>query len=109
MGSPFFSETEFVEMGTGKVRLALDNGSLVEVIGSGTAGPLISYYLLEMAERMGLDPQIDIYIPRDFSNLAPCAYAMCGGKFSEALIQNLPINGSICCLVPFRWNLIRIC
>jgi len=53
MGSPFFSETEFVEMGTGKVRLALDDGSLVEVIGSGTAGPLISYYLLEMAERMG--------------------------------------------------------
>lgn len=73
--------------------LVLDSGSHVAVIGGGPAGSFFSYFVLEMAERMGLDIQVDIYEPRDFSRTAPQGCNMCGGIVSETLVQNLAADG----------------
>ncbi len=71
----------------------LDDGSQVAVIGGGPAGSFFSYFLLEMAWRMGLDIQVDIYEPRDFSRPGPVGCNMCGGIISESLVQNLATDG----------------
>jgi flavin-dependent dehydrogenase len=72
---------------------SLDSGSRVAVIGSGPAGSLFSFYLLDMASRMGIDIQVDIYEPRDFSRTAPQGCNMCGGIISETLVQMLAADG----------------
>ncbi len=69
------------------------DGSQVAVIGGGPAGSLFSYFLLDIAERAGLDLQVDIYEPRDFSLPAPQGCNMCAGVISETLIQNLATEG----------------
>ena len=63
------------------------------VIGSGPAGSFFSYYLLEMAERLGVDIRVDIFESRDFSRSAPIGCNMCGGIISESLVQNLASDG----------------
>lgn len=73
--------------------LRLVDGSRVGVIGGGPAGTFFSYFLLEMADRMGLDLRVDIYEPRDFSELAPLGCNMCGGIVSESLVQLLAADG----------------
>jgi len=73
--------------------LRLDDGSKVAVMGSGPAGSFVSYFLLEMAERAGLEIEIDIFEPRDFSRAAPHGCNMCGGIISETLVQNLASEG----------------
>ncbi len=73
--------------------LTLDDGSQVAVIGSGPAGSFFSYYLLEMAERLGVDIRVDIFESRDFSRSAPIGCNMCGGIISESLVQNLASDG----------------
>jgi flavin-dependent dehydrogenase len=73
--------------------LSLDSGSRVAVIGGGPAGSLFSYYLLDMAGRMGMDIKVDIYEPRDFSQPAPRGCNMCGGIISESLVQLLAADG----------------
>jgi flavin-dependent dehydrogenase len=72
---------------------SLDSGSRVAVIGGGPAGSLFSFYLLDMARRMGVDLEVDIYEPRDFSRVAPQGCNMCGGIISESLVQNLATDG----------------
>lgn len=71
----------------------LVDGSKVAVIGGGPAGSFFSYFLLEMAERMGTDIQVDIYEPRDFSRPGPSGCNMCGGIISESLVQTLATDG----------------
>ncbi len=73
--------------------LKLDNGSQIAVIGGGPAGSFFSYFLLQMAQRVGLDIKVDIYEPRDFSRPAPYGCNMCGGIVSESLVQNLAAEG----------------
>lgn len=73
--------------------LSLDSGNRVAVIGGGPAGSFFSYYILEMATRIGVDIQVDIYEPRDFSRPAPVGCNMCGGIISETLVQNLAADG----------------
>ncbi len=51
--------------------LQLVDGSRVAVIGGGPAGSFVSYFLLEMAERNGLELDVEIFEPRDFSWVAP--------------------------------------
>lgn len=72
---------------------ALTDGSRVGVIGGGPAGSFFSYFCLDMAERVGLDLQLDIYEPRDFSLPAPHGCNMCGGIVSESLVQTLAAEG----------------
>lgn len=73
--------------------MSLESGSRVAVIGGGPAGSFLSYFLLIMAERVGLDISVDIYEPRDFGHLAPLGCNMCGGVISETLVQNLAAEG----------------
>jgi flavin-dependent dehydrogenase len=49
--------------------------------------------LLEMAERVGLQLQVDIYEPRDFSQPGPPGCNMCAGVISESLVQALAAEG----------------
>jgi flavin-dependent dehydrogenase len=71
----------------------LQDNSRVAVLGGGPAGSFFSYFLLDMAERVGLDLKVDIYEPRDFSLPAPKGCNMCAGVISETLIQNLATEG----------------
>jgi len=73
--------------------LQLDDGSRVGVIGGGPAGSFFSIFLIDMAERIGLDIQVDIYEPRDYSRPGPVGCNMCGGIISESLVQNLATEG----------------
>lgn len=73
--------------------LKLQNGCRVSVIGGGPAGSFFSYFLLDLAERAGLDLKVDVYEPRDFSLPAPKGCNMCAGVISETLIQNLATEG----------------
>jgi len=72
---------------------SLEEGSRVAVIGGGPAGSFFSYFLLDMAERIGLKLHVDIYEPRDFDVPAPCGCNMCGGVIYESLVQSLAVEG----------------
>ncbi len=85
----FFSQSTFSQ----EPPKGLEDGSRVAVIGGGPAGSFFSYFLLSLAERMGLDLHVDIYEPRDFSLPAPQGCNMCAGVISETLIQNLATEG----------------
>jgi flavin-dependent dehydrogenase len=76
-------------------RLRLVDGSRVGVIGGGPAGSFFSFFLLDMAARVGLDITVDIYEPRDFSQSGPAGCNMCGGIISESLVQTLATEGII--------------
>jgi len=73
--------------------LELTDGSRVAVLGGGPAGSFFSYFLLQIAQRVGLDLRLDIYEARDFSALAPKGCNMCGGIISESLVQHLAAEG----------------
>jgi flavin-dependent dehydrogenase len=76
-----------------KSSIRLENGSRVAVMGGGPAGSFFSYFLLDLAERVGIDLDVDIYEPRDFSLPAPRGCNMCAGVISETLVQNLATEG----------------
>jgi flavin-dependent dehydrogenase len=71
----------------------LEDGSRIAVIGSGPAGSLFSYFLLEMAGRVDVRLSVDVYEPRAFAQPGPAGCNMCGGIVSETLVQNLAIEG----------------
>ena len=72
---------------------SLDDGSRVAVIGGGPAGSFFSYFLLDMAERIGIKLHVDIYEPRDFNTPGPIGCNMCGGVIYESLVQSLAVEG----------------
>ncbi len=74
-------------------QLKLEENSQVAVIGSGPAGSFFSYFLLDMAFRIGITIHVDIFESRDFSNPAPAGCNMCGGIISESLVQALAAEG----------------
>lgn len=71
----------------------LESGSRVAIMGGGPAGSFFGCSLLDLAERAGLDLQVDIYEPREFNRVGPSGCNMCAGIVSETLIQNLAIDG----------------
>ncbi|MHC4956657.1 MAG: geranylgeranyl reductase family protein [Planctomycetota bacterium] len=73
--------------------LRLEDGSRVAVLGGGPAGTFFAYFLLEMAQRIDLAIEVDIFEPRDFSRPAPHGCNMCGGIISESLVQHLATEG----------------
>jgi len=73
--------------------MELSDGARVGVIGGGPAGSLTSYFLLELAHRVGMDLQLDIYEPKDFARIGPASCNMCGGIVSESLVQMLATEG----------------
>jgi len=74
-------------------RLALSDGSRIGVIGGGPAGSFFSYFLLKMAESIGLNVAVDIYEPRLFDHVGPAGCNHCGGIVSESLVQLLATEG----------------
>ena len=73
--------------------MQLDDGARVGVIGGGPAGSLFSIFVLDMAQRMGIDVEVDIYEPRDYTKPGPAGCNMCGGIISESLVQALAAEG----------------
>lgn len=73
--------------------LKLEDDSRVAVIGGGPAGSFFSYFLLDMAQRLGMKLQLDVYEPRDFATPGPSGCNMCGGIISESLVQALAVEG----------------
>lgn len=73
--------------------LELADGSRVGVVGGGPAGSFFSFFLLQLANRVGLDLHVDIYEPRNFEGTGPKSCNMCGGIVSESLVQNLATEG----------------
>jgi len=78
------------ELSTG---MKLDDGSKVAVIGGGPAGSFFAIFLLDLAHRMGMDVDVDIYEPRPFTKPGPVGCNMCGGIISESLVQVLAADG----------------
>lgn len=73
--------------------LYLSDGSRVAVVGGGPAGAFFSYFLLEMAQAVNLNIELDIFEPRDFARQGPAGCNMCGGIVSESLVQSLAAEG----------------
>ena len=73
--------------------LKLDDGSQVAVIGGGPAGSFFSYFLLDLAKRVGVDIHVDIYEPKEFSRYGPIGCNHCGGIVSESLVQIMAAEG----------------
>jgi flavin-dependent dehydrogenase len=71
----------------------LGDGSRIAVMGGGPAGSFFSYFLLDMAERAGIDLQVEIYEPQDFSRPGPAGCNHCGGIVHESLVQILATEG----------------
>ncbi len=74
-------------------QIQLEDQSKVGVIGGGPAGSFASIFLLDMAQRLGVDIQLDIYEPRNFTKSGPAGCNMCGGIISESLVQMLATEG----------------
>lgn len=75
--------------------LKLDDGGKVAIVGGGPAGSFCAFFLLDLAMRLGMEIQVDIYEPRNFNQPGPAACNMCGGIISESLVQNLASEGII--------------
>ena len=91
---------EGLELLTGKApkpqrgkAMSLRDGSKVAVIGAGPAGSMFSYFLLSMAETVGLELDVDIFEPRGFCHRGPAGCNHCGGIVSESLVQRLATEG----------------
>jgi len=74
-------------------KLRLEDGSTVAVVGGGPAGSFFAYFLLDMAERVGIEIDVDIYEPKSFSESGPGGCNHCGGILSESLVQALAAEG----------------
>ncbi|MEO5333230.1 MAG: hypothetical protein H7839_14535, partial [Magnetococcus sp. YQC-5] len=74
-------------------RMKLEDQSRVVVVGGGPSGSLAAYFLLVMAERIGLHLQVDIYEPRNFARFGPVGCNMCAGVVSESMVQILAAEG----------------
>ena len=73
----------------------LNSGSKVCVVGGGPAGSFFSYFLLDLAKRVGVDIELDIIEVKNFFNLGPSGCNHCGGIISESLVQALATEGIV--------------
>lgn len=71
----------------------LKDGSRVAVLGGGPAGSMFACFLLDLAQRIGVDIKVDIFEARDFTKPGPAGCNMCGGIISESLVQMLAAEG----------------
>ena len=75
--------------------LKLEDGARIAVVGGGPSGSFFSYFALELADRFGLDINIDIIEAKDFTCSGPAGCNHCGGIVSESLIQMLSAEGIV--------------
>lgn len=76
-----------------KDELVLKEHSKVGVVGGGPSGTLFAYFLLKLSKRLGLNLEVDIYEPKDFTCHGPKGCNHCGGIVSESLVQLLATEG----------------
>jgi len=81
------------ESAGGDRRLELSDGSRVAVVGAGPAGSFFAYFLLALADRVGLELHVDLYESKDFGKFGPAGCNHCGGIVSESLVQLLATEG----------------
>jgi len=81
------------EAGEAESRMRLEDGSRVAVVGGGPAGSFFAYFLLRLAENVGLELEVDIFEPRHFTHSGPAGCNHCGGIISESLVQLLATEG----------------
>ncbi len=75
--------------------MTIEDGAKIGVIGGGPAGSMFAYFLLTFADRVGLNVNVDVYEPRDFTKPGPGGCNMCGGIVSESLVQALATEGIV--------------
>lgn len=73
--------------------LRLEPGSRVGVVGGGPAGSFFAFFLLDMAARIDLRIEVDVYEPHDYARPGPSSCNHCGGIVSESLVQLLAAEG----------------
>ncbi len=96
MSAPTFQDTfskPAPSRSAGPASHRLEDGARIAVLGGGPAGSLFSYFLLDMAERSGIDVQVDIFERKNFDTFGPAGCNMCGGIISESLVQALATEG----------------
>lgn len=75
--------------------LNLKDGSSIAVIGGGPSGSFFAYFVLDFAERLGIQIHVDIIDAKDFNCSGPKGCNNCGGIVSESLVQALSTEGII--------------
>lgn len=75
--------------------MVLEDGSKIAVVGGGPSGSFFTYFAFELADRYGLDIDIDIFEAKDFTCDGPLGCNNCGGIVSESLIQILSAEGIV--------------
>ncbi|MBF0627502.1 MAG: hypothetical protein HQL91_04700 [Magnetococcales bacterium] len=75
--------------------MELTSGARVAVIGGGPAGALSAYFLVDLARQTGIELQVDLFEPREFTLTGPAGCNMCGGVISESLMQKMAAEGII--------------
>lgn len=73
--------------------MELTSGARIGIVGGGPAGTFTAYFLLDLAQRLGLRLQVEILEPREFYRTGPTGCNMCGGVISESLVQMLATDG----------------
>lgn len=76
-------------------KIELKSGSKVCVIGGGPAGSFFTYFFLDLADRLGIEVELDIIEAKDFDCFGPSGCNHCGGIISESLVQSLSAEGII--------------
>ena len=79
--------------GASASRIELENGNKVAVVGGGPAGCFTAYFLKTMSEMIGLEIEVDIFEPHDYTQTGPVGCNHCGGIISETLVQLLAADG----------------
>lgn len=67
----------------------LSSGGRIAVIGGGPAGSFFALFALHYARQVGLDLQVTIFEPRDFSKEGPPGCNMCAGLIPMRVIREL--------------------
>lgn len=75
--------------------LKLNDGDTIGVVGGGPSGTFFSYFTLELAQRFGLEINLEIIEAKDFTCAGPAGCNHCGGIVSESLIQMLSAEGIV--------------
>lgn len=73
--------------------MELTNHSRIAIIGGGPAGSLTAYFMLDMANHLGIHLNVEIYNSATFSAPGPKGCNHCGGVISETLVQMLAMEG----------------
>ena len=76
-------------------KLRLTDGSKIGVIGGGPSGSFFTFFAYDLAKKLGINIEIDIYEIKDFTKTGPSGCNHCGGIVSESLVQLLSEDGIV--------------